>query len=91
MGIFRNIKFIKTTRRIKRRYRPGGRKKVNMYYKTDAGEEVEYYLQTDPPEAMYWSTYRLKLTHVKLKNKYDKEVSRTLKKEIFDSIKNDSN
>lgn len=64
---------------------------MNMYYKTDAGEEVEYYLQTDPPEAMYWSTYRLKLTHVKLKNKYDKKISQALRKEIFDSIKSDSN
>ena len=64
---------------------------MNMFYKTDDGKEIEYYLQTDPPEAMYWSTYRLKLTHIKLKNKYDKEVSRTLRKEIFNSIKNNSN
>ena len=64
---------------------------MNMYYKTNSGEKVEYYLQTDPPEAMYWSTYRLKLSHIKLKSKYDKEVSRTLRKEIFNSIKNNLN
>ena len=64
---------------------------MNMFYKTDDGKEIEYYLQTDPPEAMYWSTYRLKLTHIKLKNKYDKKISRTLRKEIFNSIKNNSN
>ena len=63
-----------------------------MIYKTDTGEEIEYYLQTDPPEAMYWSTYRLKLTHVKLKTKCGPAMYRAqLRKEIFDSIKNDSN
>ena len=65
---------------------------MNMFYKTDDGKEIEYYLQTDPPEAMYWSTYRLKLTHIKLKTKCGPAIYRAqLRKEIFDSIKNNSN
>tara|TARA_R100000231_G_scaffold63405_1_gene51431 strand:+ start:172 stop:369 length:198 start_codon:yes stop_codon:yes gene_type:complete len=65
---------------------------MNMFYKTDDGKEIEYYLQTDPPEAMYWSTYRLKLSHIKLKTKCGPAMYRAqLRKEIFNSIKNNSN
>ena len=52
MDIFRNTKLIKTTQRIKRRYRPGGRKKVNMYYKTDAAENYEVYWLPTPTSAL---------------------------------------
>ena len=61
---------------------------MNMFYKTDDGKEIEYYLQTDPPEAMYWSTYRLKLTHIKLKTKcnyhwwYENTITKNSQKRI---------
>ena len=57
-----------------------------MIHTTNNGDEIEYYLLTDPVEAMYWSTYRLKKSHICLTKKYDRATTSKLKQEIFDGI-----
>tara|TARA_R110002124_G_scaffold67804_1_gene183936 strand:+ start:651 stop:962 length:312 start_codon:yes stop_codon:yes gene_type:complete len=54
-------------------------------YKKDS-KIINYTLQTDPLEAMYWSTYRLKKTDVKLLDKFDRSTAAEIKQEIFDDI-----
>ncbi len=50
-------------------------------------EVYEYTLVTDPPEAMYWSTYRLKKNHIKLIKRTERLLAAEIKQEIFDDIK----
>lgn len=58
---------------------------MQMFYMRD-GKEVEYTLETDPPEAMYWTTYRLKKSEIVLIGKYDRTTAAQIKQEIFDDI-----
>ena len=48
--------------------------------------EIPYTLVTDPPEAMTWSTYRLKKSHIKLLTKFDRQEAAEIKQEILDDI-----
>ena len=59
---------------------------MQHFYK-NGSEIIEYKLVTDPPEAMYWSTYRLKKTDIKLVTKLDRSLVTEIKREIFDDIK----
>ena len=54
------------------------------FYIRDNGEVIEYALATDPPEAVFWSTYKLKPAHVKVKAKYDRKTKYAIAKEICD-------
>jgi len=56
-----------------------------FYYKND-NEIYQYKLITDPPEAMYWSTYRLKKSHIKLQTPLDRTTTAQIKQEIFNDI-----
>ena len=40
--------------------------KGEMFYTDIDGELWQYELKTDPPEAMYWETYKLKQTDIKI-------------------------
>lgn len=47
---------------------------------------IQYTLKTDPPEAMYWTTYRLKVTDIKILTKLDKQTTAKIRKDIFNDI-----
>lgn len=56
-----------------------------MYYERD-GTVIEYRLLTDPPEAVYWQTYRLKKSDIKLITKFNRSISAQIKQEIYEDI-----
>lgn len=56
-----------------------------MYIKNDS-MTIQYTLKTDPPEAMNWTTHRLKKTEIKLITKVDKSIATSIRQEIFDDI-----
>lgn len=56
------------------------------FFVREDGTTVEYKLKTDPPEAVFWSTYRLKPAHVKVVGKYDRKTKNALAREICDDI-----
>tara|TARA_R100000541_G_scaffold1223_2_gene5669 strand:+ start:131 stop:325 length:195 start_codon:yes stop_codon:yes gene_type:complete len=57
------------------------------HYYVNGKEIIEYKLVTDPLEAMYWSTYRLKKSHIKISNKISRPLATQIKQEIYDDIK----
>ena len=58
---------------------------MQMFY-TSAGNVVEYKLVTDPPEAIYWTTHRLKKSDVKLVSKFNRSETAEIKQDVFDDI-----
>jgi hypothetical protein len=60
-------------------------KNMKMFYRREK-ELIEYTISTDPPEAMYWSTYRLKLGDIKLHIKLSRSMASEIKKEILHDI-----
>jgi len=60
---------------------------TGCFYVREDGTHIEYELATDPPEAAFWSTYRLKATHIKVIGKYDRSEKAALAREICNSIK----
>lgn len=58
---------------------------MQMFYKRD-GNLVEYKLVTDPLEAMYWTTHRLKKSEIKIMTKCDRTTAAQLRQEILDDI-----
>jgi len=54
---------------------------MNMFY-----GDIEYTLVTDPLEAMYWSTYKLKKRDVKILTKASRTEAARLRQEILDDI-----
>jgi hypothetical protein len=58
-----------------------------MFYERSPKEIIEYDLKTEPPEAMYWDTYRLKKVHIKLIDGFEKQDASDIKTEILDDIK----
>lgn len=56
-----------------------------MYYNRD-GTLIKYHLVTTPPEAIYWQTYKLKKSDVKLVTKFDRSTSVQIKQEIYEDI-----
>ena len=49
-------------------------------------EIISYQLKTDPLEAIYWSTYRLKKSDIDLLTQFDRTTTAEIKQEIFDDI-----
>lgn len=56
------------------------------FFIRDDGTTVEYKLKTDPPEAVFWSTYKLKPAHIKVVGKYDRKTKTALAREICNDI-----
>ena len=57
------------------------------HYKRPDGSVVEYKLRTDPPEALFWSTYKLKKSDIRIVTKgFDRAEATALRQEILDSI-----
>ena len=59
---------------------------TGCFYIRNDGTHIEYELATDPPEAAFWRTYRLKATHIKVVGKYDRSEKAALAREICNSI-----
>ena len=55
-------------------------------YRRSAKEQFRYALKTDPPDAMYWTTYRLKKSDITLIDKFNRAMTAEIKQEIFDDI-----
>lgn len=59
---------------------------TGCFYIRDDGTHIEYEVATDPPEAAFWRTYRLKATHIKVIGKYDRSEKAALAREICNDI-----
>ena len=52
-----------------------------------AGHDVRFKIVTDPPEAVFWETHRLKLTNIKILDKtLSADAKKAVRKECFDQI-----
>jgi hypothetical protein len=60
---------------------------MNMYYKRDPKEIVEYRLNVKPFSDVYLQKFKLLKKHVFLVSKVDKEDSLQIRQEILDDIK----
>jgi|TARA_R110000851_G_scaffold274845_1_gene427416 hypothetical protein len=60
---------------------------MRFTYARSPKEHYGYALKTDPPDAMYWTTYRLKKSDIVLDKKFDRSTTADIKKEILDDIK----
>ena len=58
---------------------------MQMFYK-NGGKPVEYKLATDPDEAEYWTTHRLKKSEIKIITECDRSTAANLRQEILDDI-----
>jgi DNA polymerase III alpha subunit (gram-positive type) len=59
---------------------------MKSYYKKSGTEIYQYKLVTDPPEAMYWSTYRLKKRDVKVITNVERDEKIQIRTEIYNDI-----
>jgi len=60
---------------------------MNMYYKRDPKEIIEYRLNVKPFSDVYLQKFKLLKKHVLLVSKVDKEDSLQIRQEILDDIK----
>ena len=58
---------------------------LRMVYNKD-DEEIEYTLATEPIEAAYWTTHRLKKSEIKIITRCDRSTAAKLRQEILDDI-----
>ena len=83
MDRYRNNYIFRMAAKTKRK---GERNPMRFTYARTPKEHFQYTLKTDPPDAMYWTTYRLKKTDVVLLDKLDKATTALVKQDIFDDI-----
>ena len=62
--------------------------KGEMFFRDIDGDLWQYELKTDPPEAMYWETYKLIRTYVKVITDADAETKKRIQQEIYKDILN---
>jgi hypothetical protein len=58
---------------------------MEMFY-CEGNAIIQYSLKTDPPEALYWSTYRLKKSHIVIHNRMDRSEKAAWRTKILKSI-----
>jgi hypothetical protein len=63
------------------------------FYVDIDGDKWQYMLVTDPEAALYWkpSTYKLKLSDIKIATKCSPEDRKRLRREILKDIQEDDN
>jgi len=63
------------------------------FYVDIDGEKWQYVLVTDPEAALYWqpSSYKLKLSDIKIATKCSPEERKRLRREILKDIQEDDN
>ena len=59
-----------------------------MFFTDIDGDVWQYELKTNPREAMYWDTYKLKVSDIKVLGSTDKETSKRVRLEIYKDIEN---
>lgn len=59
---------------------------MDMFFTDEDGTIIQYDLVTDPPEAMYWTTYKLKKSHIKIISKMDRTEAASYREKILASI-----
>ena len=59
-----------------------------MFFTDIDGDVWQYELKTNPREAMYWDTYKLKVSYIKVLGSTDKETSKRVRLEIYKDIEN---
>lgn len=59
-----------------------------MWHKKKDGTIIEFVIITNPSEALYWSlsSYKLKLTDIRILTKMPEKEMQIVRKEIFDDI-----
>ena len=58
---------------------------MQMFY-CEGDAMIEYTLKTDPPEAQYWSTYKLKKSHIQIITPMDRTSKAEWREKILRSI-----
>jgi hypothetical protein len=59
----------------------------DAWFKSEVAEcDVPFAIQTDPPEAVFWDTYRLKKTDVKILGKLPADLKKRIRDECFEQI-----
>ena len=58
---------------------------MQMFY-CEGDAMIEYTLKTDPPEAQYWSTYKLKKSHIQFITPMDRTAKAEWREKILRSI-----
>jgi hypothetical protein len=57
----------------------------NMFF-TFEDDTYRFELHTDPPEAMYWSTYKVKASHLKVFDANNKQVFGPAKEALLNDL-----
>jgi len=57
-----------------------------MLYYPKGKVPVKYNIVTDPPEALYWETYQLKKSDIKILTKLDRTSAAKMRDEILNDI-----
>lgn len=59
---------------------------MEMFYTDEDGTTVEYALKTDPPEAAFWQTYKIKKSNIKIITKMSREYQAVYRQKILDDF-----
>lgn len=59
-----------------------------MFYTDIDGDVWQYELNTKPTEAVYWDTYKLKISNIKVLGDASKEIKKRVQHEIYRDIEN---
>lgn len=59
---------------------------MRMFYTDEDGTTVEYALKTDPPEAAFWQTYKIKKSNIKIITKMSREDQAVYRQKILDDF-----
>jgi|11BtaG_2_1085332.scaffolds.fasta_scaffold00194_4 hypothetical protein len=59
---------------------------MQMWHKRKDESLIQFALVTEPPEAMYWTTYKLKVTDVQLVTKVPAKDKTHIRREIYEDI-----
>tara|TARA_Y100000310_G_C19942777_1_gene473320 strand:+ start:291 stop:500 length:210 start_codon:yes stop_codon:yes gene_type:complete len=54
-----------------------------MFFKDIDDDVWEYELHIDPPEALHWKNYKVKLSDIKVISDANKEIKKRVRKEIL--------
>ena len=57
-----------------------------MFFTDIDGDVWEYELDIDPPEALHWKNYNIKLSDIKVISDAHKEIKKRIRKEILKDI-----
>ena len=55
--------------------------KGEMFFRDIDGDVWEYELDIDPPEALHWKNYKVKLSDIKVISDVHKEIKKRIRKE----------